>query len=235
MDRPSCPCSSSLSSLKNVDERLLDAEPCAEGARFELGFKSCSPFTSSVGVTSLTGPPTCCGTCNCNFEGRPCWVECECSCRLMVETAEAGVEGGKRKCCSDMGGSECARSIIGVRPGVLLFISMVGPSLVLGLAGNVTNGPSRTERLLGGLPRSFPLEELLLLGQADDTAGPCRRRDRDFEVDGVTADWGSSNGNSGGRADCGVTADIECGVDGLSWVFSRHRSCCPAADRGVAE
>ena len=67
----------------------------------------------------------------------------------------------------------------------------MGPSLVLGLAGNVTNGPSRTERLLGGLPRSLPVEEELLLGHAEETAGPWRRRDR-FELEGVIADWGSS-------------------------------------------
>lgn len=90
---------------------------------------------------------------------------------FVGDTAEAGV-GGNRKCCSVVGGSECALSTIGVRlPGFLL-ISIVGPSLVLGFAGKVTNGPSRTERLLGGRPRSFPVEEALLLGQAEDTAGP---------------------------------------------------------------
>ena len=69
---------------------------------------------------------------------------------------------------------------------------MVGPSFVFGLAGNVTKGPSRTDRLLGGRPRSFPVEEALLLGQADDTAGPWRRRERTFELEGVIADCGSS-------------------------------------------
>jgi hypothetical protein len=106
---------------------------------------------------------------------------------VVGDTADAGV-GGKRKCCSDMGGSDCARSTIGVRFPGFRFMSIIGPSLVLGLAGKVTNGPSRTDRLLGGRPRSFPVEELLLLGQADDTAGPCRRRDLGFALDGVTAD-----------------------------------------------
>jgi hypothetical protein len=69
---------------------------------------------------------------------------------------------------------------------------MIGPSFVFGLAGKVTKGPSRTERLLGGRPRSFPVEEALLLGQAEDTAGPWRRRERGFALDGVMADCGSS-------------------------------------------
>lgn len=81
---------------------------------------------------------------------------------------------------------------MGVRPPVFLFISIVGPSLVFGFAGKVTNGPSRTERLLGGRPRSFPLEDVLLLGHAEDTAGPCRLLDLDLEADGVVADCGSS-------------------------------------------
>lgn len=105
---------------------------------------------------------------------------------FVGDTADAGV-GGNRKWCSEAGGSEGALSTIGVRfPGFLL-TSIVGPSLVFGLAGNVTNGPSRTERLLGGLPRSLPVEEELLLGHAEETAGPWRRRDR-FELDGVMAD-----------------------------------------------
>lgn len=102
-------------------------------------------------------------------------------------TAEAGV-GGNRKWFSCNGGSDCARSTIGVRFPGLRFMSIMGPSLVFGFAGKVTKGPSRTERLLGGRPRSFPVEEALLLGQAEDTAGPWRRRERGFELEGVTAD-----------------------------------------------
>ena len=72
---------------------------------------------------------------------------------------------------------------------MFLFISIGGPSFILGLAGKVTKGPSRTERLLGGLPRNFPVDEALLLGQAEDTAGPCRLLARGFELEeGVMAD-----------------------------------------------
>ena len=45
-----------------------------------------------------------------------------------------------------------------------------------GFAGKVEKGPSWVDRLLGGRPRSFPVEGFPLLGHADDTAGPCRRR-----------------------------------------------------------
>lgn len=48
--------------------------------------------------------------------------------------------------------------------------------------------------LLGGLPRLFPLDELLLVGQADETAGPCLRLARVFSPeDGVTAERGSAD------------------------------------------
>lgn len=73
---------------------------------------------------------------------------------------------------------------------------IVGASLVFGFAGNVEKGPSWIERLLGGLPLSFPVIVLLLAGQALDTAGPClfRARDGDFPVaDAGFADLGSSN------------------------------------------
>lgn len=69
---------------------------------------------------------------------------------------------------------------MGVDIGVLSRRLMVGTSLLLGVAGKVENGPSVTFLLLGGLPRSFPEEELPLLGHADDTAGPCRRLDLDL-------------------------------------------------------
>ena len=70
-----------------------------------------------------------------------------------------------------------------------------GASFELGFAGNVEKGPSCTERLLGGLPLSFPVVVLLLAGQALETAGPClfRARDGDFPVaDAGFADLGSS-------------------------------------------
>jgi hypothetical protein len=92
----------------------------------------------------------------------------------------------------------------GVAAGVLSRRLIVGTSLVLGLAGKVENGPSVTDRLLGGLPRSFPEAVAPFIGHADETAGPCRRLDRDLlgviaerdpsfhmflpVADGVTAD-----------------------------------------------
>jgi hypothetical protein len=69
---------------------------------------------------------------------------------------------------------------IGVVIGVLSRRLTVGTSLVLGVAGKVEKGPSVTFRLFGGLPRSFPDEELPLLGHAEETVGPCRRLDLDL-------------------------------------------------------
>ena len=145
-----------------------------------LGVMSSSPFTRTVGVTRRTGFPTMLGTCRL----RRCFC---CGMLPSMDTAEAGV-GGKRKACSMAGGSECARSTIGVRLPALRLMSMAEPSRFVGLAGNVTKGPSRTERLLGGRPRSFPPEELVLLDHAEDTAGPWRRLERGFALEGVTAD-----------------------------------------------
>lgn len=71
---------------------------------------------------------------------------------------------------------------------------IVGASLVFGFAGKVEKGPSCTERLLGGLPLSFPVGVLALAGQALDTTGPCRLRERperDLPLVGL-ADKGSS-------------------------------------------
>lgn len=78
--------------------------------------------------------------------------------------------------------------------GVLTLI--IGPSFKLGFAGKVEKGPSWTDRLLGGLPRIFPVEGPLLPGQALDTAGPRRFRDGpddDFPAEVGFADLGSSN------------------------------------------
>ena len=66
---------------------------------------------------------------------------------------------------------------------------MVGTSLVCGLAGKVEKGPSRTERLLGGRPRSLPVVGLEPLDQAAETAGPWRRRERLGEARKETG-WG---------------------------------------------
>jgi hypothetical protein len=63
----------------------------------------------------------------------------------------------------------------------------------LELTWKVENEPD-VEALLGGLPRPFPAIAPLLFGQADDTAGPCRRRARVFSPDdGVTAERGSAD------------------------------------------
>ena len=59
---------------------------------------------------------------------------------------------------------------------------MVGGSLAFGLAGKVEKGPSCTERLLGGRPRSLPDAVLVVEGQALETAGPCLRRAREGDL-----------------------------------------------------
>lgn len=111
------------------------------------------------------------------------------------------------------GGKKCGVFVLatmGVLIGVLSRRLIVGTSLVLGVAGNVVNWPSVTFRLLGGLPRNLPIDEFPLLGQAEETAGPCRRFDLDLF--GVTADWDPSfqrllRFKEGVIADCGY-ADI---------------------------
>lgn len=50
---------------------------------------------------------------------------------------------------------------------------IAGASFAFGLTGKVENGPSCTERLLGGLPRNLPEVVLLVDGHALETAGPC--------------------------------------------------------------
>lgn len=48
--------------------------------------------------------------------------------------------------------------------------------------------------LFGGLPRAFPDAEVLLVGQAEETASPCLLLERFFSPDtGVTADRGSAD------------------------------------------
>lgn len=65
---------------------------------------------------------------------------------------------------------------MGVGAALLSLRLIVGPSFRLGFTGKVENGPSVTDLLLGGLPLNLPEEALPLLGQAEETAGPCRRR-----------------------------------------------------------
>jgi len=117
-------------------------------------------------------------------------------------------------------------------PGLLR--SIVWP-LPVGWAGNVENGPSLTDLLLGGRPLNFPVRGFPELGQAEDTAGPCLRRDRGFEAEtGVveTGVWISSweamlswdvSIVGGGCALCGVVPSLGKAL---------HRNCCPPV--GVA-
>lgn len=80
--------------------------------------------------------------------------------------------------------------------GVPTLIVGGGGSFAFGLAGKVEKGPSCTERLLGGRPRSLPDAVLVVEGHALETAGPCLRRARegDLLVDEGWADLGSSKG-----------------------------------------
>lgn len=66
-----------------------------------------------------------------------------------------------------------------------------GESLLVGLTGNVENGPSVTDLSLGGRPRSFP-DEVFEFVHALETIGPCLFRDLDLSPAGL-AELGSSN------------------------------------------
>lgn len=98
----------------------------------------------------------------------------------------------------------------GLGPGDLGRALSGGGCSTEGVIGKVENGPSWTMRLPGGLPRILLLVELLL-GHADETAGPCLRRCRALR--GVLADWNSSRVAS--AATLLVTADEGCGVGGI--------------------
>ena len=123
----------------------------------------------------------CCGTCSDSCLGRPV-VPVGVVLGLVVAEMGVGMVGmfGMRKGESSLAelavaGGVSSRADSGNAERVR---SLTGPSLVLGFAGNVTKGPSLTERLVGGRPRSLPLGVVLLLGQADETAVPCLRRMR---------------------------------------------------------
>jgi hypothetical protein len=85
---------------------------------------------------------------------------------------------------------------------------------VLELEGNVEKGPSCVVREAGGLPLALAPGGFCE-GQAEDTAGPCRRR---LFVDGVIADLGSLvNAESICDAiELPGKAVIGCGVAGVS-------------------
>lgn len=85
---------------------------------------------------------------------------------------------------------------------------------VLGFEGNVENGPSCVVRDAGGLPLALA-PGAFCEGQAEDTAGPCRRL---LFVDGVIADLGSS-ANAASICDAielPGKAVMGCGVEGVS-------------------
>ena len=107
-------------------------------------------------MASRTAPPTLSGTCRYNRLGLA-------ACVLLLAEMSGKVKVEVRV-------SELSTTGVPGRFGSLRLI--VGPVFALGFAGNVEKGPSETERLLGGRPRNLPAEKLLLLGQADETAGP---------------------------------------------------------------
>lgn len=132
-------------------------------------FVSPCPLTNTTGggVASLTAPPSRWGTCKDKRLGRP----------FCVVVMLGGGGGGAFM----SGGKKCGMPefpTAGVDVDELSCRLIVGTSLLPGLAGNVENGPSVTFLLVGGRPRSLPVDELPLLGHADDTAGPCLRRTR---------------------------------------------------------
>lgn len=111
---------------------------------------------------------------------------------------------------------------------------IVGTSRKLGFAGKVEKGPSCTDRLLAGLPLNFPVDFPPLLGQADETAGPCLLLDRPL---GVIADCGSFVPSHISRLLAGVIADCgyaDNGVCILSGPFQRKfGGKVPVADHGA--
>ena len=99
--------------------------------------------------------------------------------------------------------------------------TLAGLSLVFGFTGNVENGPSCTERLLGGRPRNFPEAVPVVEGHALETAGVWRRRFREGGDDLVVlvegwADLGSFMEGEAEKAWRGVMADCGYGDDGAS-------------------
>lgn len=105
-------------------------------------------MTLGGGVASRTGPPACCGTCSCSLLG-----------------FRVGVGGGNAVDAFTNG--EFGLALLGVG-GAPIPVAEDGEPF----AGKVENGPSCIVRLLGGLPRSFPVDDDVELGQAAETEGP---------------------------------------------------------------
>lgn len=102
---------------------------------------------------------------------------------------------------------------------------VVGPSFVLGFTGKVEKGPSWTERLPGGRPRSLPPLVLLLPCQALETAGPWRFLKRDGDLpEREIADFGSSSEGVRGKVARLARADCGYGLAGVGVSFERHCS-----------
>ena len=85
----------------------------------------------------------------------------------------------------------------------------VGVSLVGGFAGNVEKGPSCTERLFGGLPRTLPEPPLEVDDHALEIAGVCLLFARlgDLLDEVGFAELGSSNAGLAEKLWRGITAD----------------------------
>jgi hypothetical protein len=108
------------------------------------------------GVARRTGPPTRSGTCKKSLLG-------------LVAGARLFADGGGNVNTEVLTSESSTTGVLGT---VLFRRFVMVPGFVVGLTGNVENGPSVMDRLLGGRPRNLPAEVLLLLGHADDTAGP---------------------------------------------------------------
>ena len=89
--------------------------------------------------------------------------------------------GASGTCSKPTAGEDC---MLGTSPGVFDRT---------GFTGNDENGPPGAEPRLGGRPRILPVIDPEVLGHAEETAGPCRLRLRDFSpVEGVSAERGST-------------------------------------------
>jgi hypothetical protein len=143
---------------------------------------------------------------------------------LTITVGGGGVASriGPPVCCGTCNESLCGRLEVALCGGGMsggtdssaIISCGAGEVPVLGLEGNVENGPSCVVLDAGGLPLALAPGGFCE-GQAEDTAGPCRRR---LFVDGVIADMGSS---ANAESICDAIeppgkAVIGCGVAGVS-------------------
>lgn len=161
-----------------ASSRSFEVATESRRARYELTLleRSSLPLSIKVGgVANRTGRPLICGTCSCNLSGLTCvWP---------VEVAVVLLRGGgaSEPCSEPTAGEDCEFATT--------------PAGVFdrgGLTGKDENGPPGAEPRLGGRPRILPAIDPAVLGQAEETAGPCLLRPRDFSaVEGVNAERGS--------------------------------------------